>query len=413
MGCFQSLDDKRRGTFAADWAPLEYAAVSGFGGPAKFCPLDALVVEYLGGKGKELKDKIGEMPLSEEKAKELVKEVWEGMKGLHKSLSETKDDDKADAVYGCYSGKEAFTQMDACMTDFAANSHSELKWPEEAPAEKPAGMEEAAGDMGEAAGEAAEGGEEAAAADAAPADAAPAEAAPKAAKELKAWGEFAAVTDLPKLLTALAFTYNVFGDAISAETMHRELGGSEFSNKLAGAATLIGAYCAKEALGEGAAEGDSYAPALLTENDVATVKEALDLKDKENALIFPGAIASHADLTKAEGEFYKKDGYTKVVYKMTSKTFKGAEGLHVAYRPFFTVEKWEEPAEGKDYCLVTLTPFSKHVFADIAAWTAACEAAGAAVATAVEAGKEAAGMGEKPPAMEEPAAAEAAEGDGM
>lgn len=99
------------------------------------------------------------------------------------------------------------------MVDFAANSHSELKWPEEAPAEKPEGMEEPAAAEGE--GEAAEGGE-GEAAEAAPADAAPAEAAPKAAKELSAWGEFAAVTDLPKLLTALAFTHNVFGDALSA-----------------------------------------------------------------------------------------------------------------------------------------------------------------------------------------------------
>lgn len=252
------------------------------------------------------------------------------------------------------------------------------------------------------------------AAEAAPADAAPAGDAPKAAKELKAFGEFAAVTDLPKLLTALAFTYNVFGDALSAEVMHKELGGSEFSKALAPAATLVAAYVGKEALG--GEDGDSYAPALLTENDVATVKEALDLKDKENALIFPGAIASYADLTKAEGEYYKKDGYTKVMYKMTSKTFKPAEGLCVAYRPFFTVEKWEEPAEGKDYCLVTLTPFAKHVFADIAAWTAACEAVGAAAATVAEAGAAAAGGDAKPegegekPAAEEPAMAE---GDGM
>jgi len=34
-------------------------------------------------------------------------------------------------------------------------------------------------------------------------------------------------------LTALAFTYNVFGDALSAEVMHKELGGSEFSKALA------------------------------------------------------------------------------------------------------------------------------------------------------------------------------------
>lgn len=111
MGCFQSLDDKRRGAFAGDWTPLEFAIVPAWGGPARFCPLDALVIDYLGGKGKELKEKC-EMPLTEDKAKELVKEVWEGMKALHKHLEEKKGEDKENGVYGCYSGKEAFTQMD-------------------------------------------------------------------------------------------------------------------------------------------------------------------------------------------------------------------------------------------------------------------------------------------------------------
>lgn len=195
--------------------------------------------------------------------------------------------------------------------------------------------------------------------------------------------------------------------------MHMELGGNEYGKGLAPVATLIAAYCQAELLGEGATEGESFAPALLTDNDVADVKAALENKDKEDALIFPGAIATCNDLTKAEGWYYKKEGYTQVMYKMTHKTFKPAgDYLCVSYRPFFTVDKWEDPAEGKDYAVVTLTPFTKHVFADIAAWTAAVEGGAAAAGAAVEAAKDAV---EKKEGEEAPAEGEGdkAEGEGM
>lgn len=286
------------------------------------------------------------------------------------------------------------------MTDFAANSHSDLKWPEGAPAEKPAGMEE--GDA-PAEGDAAamEGGE---------GDMDAAAGGDAAATGLKAWGEFAAVTDLPKLLTALTFTCNVFGDAVTAQILHKELGGNEYGKQLGVVATLVAGYCLAELAGEGATEGESFAPALLTADCVAEVKESFDCKDKEEAIIFPGAIASYPDLTQAEGEFYKKEGYTKVMYKMTTKTFKPAgPNFLCTYRPFFTVEKWEEPAEGKDYAVVTLTPFKKHLFADIAAWTAAVEGGAAVAGAAVEAAKDAAAK----PEEEAPKEGEMAEGEAM
>ena len=117
---------------------------------------------------------------------------------------------------GCYSGKEAYEQMNACMKDFAENSHADLKWPEEAAAaEKPSGMEEGGADAGmEAAGDAAEGGEGEAAADAAPEGDAAAASAPASGPALKDWGEFAAVTDIPKLLVALCFAHNIFFDVV-------------------------------------------------------------------------------------------------------------------------------------------------------------------------------------------------------
>ena len=51
---------------------------------------------YLGGEGKDFKDKIGEFPLTEDKAKEIVKQVWDGMKSFMKKVEENKEKDKKD-----------------------------------------------------------------------------------------------------------------------------------------------------------------------------------------------------------------------------------------------------------------------------------------------------------------------------
>jgi len=93
MGCLQSADDKRRETFLHDWSLLEFAMVKGFN-PKHYVPVDYAVCRYLGGEGKDFKDKIGEFPLTEDKAKEIVKQVWDGMKVFVKELEANKGKDK-------------------------------------------------------------------------------------------------------------------------------------------------------------------------------------------------------------------------------------------------------------------------------------------------------------------------------
>lgn len=127
------------------------------------------------------------------------------------------------------------------------------------------------------------------------------------------------------------------------------------------------------------------------------------MKDKGNALIFPGVISSHAELGSAEGAFIQKDG-KKVMFKMKHKTFKPAGSSIVAYRPFFTVDKIEAD-EGKGYTLVTLTPFTDKISADLAEYNSKIGGAVAAATAVADAAKDAAG--DKPAEDDKPA-----EGDG-
>lgn len=152
------------------------------------------------------------------------------------------------------------------MKDFAENSHCDLKWPEEAAAEKPEGMEDPPKGEGDAAeGDAAEGGEGEGGGDAAPADG---EGAPASGgASLKDWGEFASATDVPKLLVALCHIHHIFGDAVKVELMQAELGGK--ADWFQTAATLMAAYLLKEM--ESGAEEESFAPANLPEEDFAEV----------------------------------------------------------------------------------------------------------------------------------------------
>jgi len=301
--------------------------------------------------------------------------------------------------------------MNACMKDFAENSHADLKWPEEAAAaEKPAGMEEGGADAGmEAAGDAAEGGEgEAAAAE----GEAAAASAPASGPALKDWGEFAAVTDIPKLLVALAFCHNIFFDVVKWEIMwHEYEGDASKDTDFGAAATLMAAYLSKELAS--AEEVECFAPANVSEEDMADITACSEAKDKGAALIFPGMFDGFAEQGTAEGGYYKKDGgYTKVMYKMKHKGLKPAGNLIVMYRPFFTVEKIED-VDGKDYKLVTLTPYSEHLFADLSDYYSKIKDGVAVVGAVAGAAKTAAegdkGMEDKP----EEGAGDKPEGEGM
>jgi|ERR1719454_1326126 hypothetical protein len=100
MGCFGSREDSRRKVFDEDWSTNDYAF-----GPAEvkdlkaFCPLDLIVVKWLADK-KELAEKLGELPLTEDKAKELGGEVWASMKEFHAIIAKTKEGTTKDEVFG-------------------------------------------------------------------------------------------------------------------------------------------------------------------------------------------------------------------------------------------------------------------------------------------------------------------------
>lgn len=109
--------DAKRKALADDWTGGEYAyAVGGIATLDAFCPLDKIAVKFCGGEAKELKDGIGELTdkkLAEDKAKELGEKVWTALKKLHADFKADKDSDKK--VFGKYTAKEAFEQIDGAV----------------------------------------------------------------------------------------------------------------------------------------------------------------------------------------------------------------------------------------------------------------------------------------------------------
>ena len=385
MGCLGSKEDKRRGELEENFTGCEYAFTPGSVKDLQaFCPLDWIVAKWVGDK-KELKDKIGEWPITEEKVKEISGEIWTSMKEFHALLAKTKDGDKAGAVFGKYTGKEAFEQMEAVMTTFAANSELGLKWPEEeaAAAEKPAGMEGMEGEMAAMDGEMmAEGGEmmegEMAAMEGMAMEAM---AAKMSLIAPDAFGEAKGAAEVPKLLLSLMFTQPVFGDAVKSATMTFDLGGDKGVANFAGIAAVVGAYVNA---GE-KAEADSFGAAWLTGVDMEELQEVAAQKEAK-ALVFPGIVGAWSDQADALSQLCPADGKTKVLFKFKGKVLKPAgDKLHVFCRQFAKVESLEAPAEGTDYHVCTLSDYTEHVYETVAAWSEAVGKLTAVVAEAKEA----------------------------
>ena len=117
MGCFDSKMDSKRKALADDWTGMDYAfGVGGIATLDEFCPLDKLVVKFIGGEGKELKDALGDDPskLDAEKGKELGNKIFEALKKLHGDYKGGKDDGEK-KVFGKYTAKEAFEHIDAAV----------------------------------------------------------------------------------------------------------------------------------------------------------------------------------------------------------------------------------------------------------------------------------------------------------
>lgn len=277
--------------------------------------------------------------------------------------------------------------MEAVMTAFATKSGLDYKWPEEAAAEKPPGMEEAAPEMMDPAAEM-EGGdaEMAAEGEAAAKEGEDKPADAMAAMSLIAADAFGAAdgpAEVPKLLLSLMFYQPVFGDAVKSATMTFDLGGEKAVGNFAAIAALVGAYVNA---GE-KAEADSFGAAWLTGDDMDELKEVLEQKEAK-ALVFPGIVGAWSDQTDALGQLCKAEGKTKVLFKFKGKVLKPAgDKLQVFCRQFAKVESLEAPAEGADYHVCTLSDFTAHVYDTVAAWTEAIGKIGAVVADVMDAGK--------------------------
>lgn len=329
MGCFGSREDARRKVFDEDWTGNEFAFAPGSVKDLQaFCPLDKIVCKYVGDQ-KELKDKLGEWPITEDKVKELKDDVWKALKEFHAVLAKTKDEDKQ--VFGKYTGKDAFAQMEEVMKVYAEKSGLEHKWPEEEAAEKPAGMGDEAPKEGDAPGEANDGGEE---------DGEKKEGDDAAAKEgagdapkmaliaPDAFGDNSGAAAVPKLLLSLMFYHPVFGDAVKAAVMTHELGGDKAVANLGAVACLTGAWVDKEEK----EEKDSWGCAWLTGDDMDELKEVSEQKDAK-ALVFPGVVGAWKEKDDALGAVGKVEGKTKVLFKFHGKAAAPAgDKLHVFCR---------------------------------------------------------------------------------
>lgn len=256
---------------------------------------------------------------------------------------------------------------------------------EEAAATAPEGMEKKEGED-----EAAEGGD----ADAA-ADAGMAKEASAAKRETPGFDTFTDADGpggIPKLLLAMYVAFPAFGDAVKAQVLDYEFGGSG-SDDLAAVATIIGGLVDVE---EREAKA-SFGCAWITADDVEELK---GLDTKVSALVFPGTVVGWVDKDTAIGcAGEKPEGKTKCIFEFAGKVMT-CEKAHVFHRQFAKIKEVKE--DGGDL-FVTLEDFTEAVSATVAEWSDKVKKAAEGAGAAVEAAKEAADAGgdekkEDPPA---------------
>lgn len=392
MGCLDSKMDAKRKALADDWTGGEYAyAVGGITSLDAFCPLDKIAVKFCGGEAKELKDGIGEFAdkktLAEDKAKELGEKIFTALKKLHADFKADKDSDKK--AFGKYTAKEAFEQIDNAVKKWCEKSGLEHKLEEEAAATAPEGMEMADG-MGEG-DMAMEGGEDMMAMEMGEG------MAGKAARATPAFDSFEGTdgpTNIPTLLLAMYVAFPAFGDAVKAQVLDYEFGGSG-SDDLAAVATIIGGYVDEQEKTEGA----SWGCAWLTGDDVEELKT---LDTKVSALVFPGTVVGWADKDTAVGSAGEKpEGKTQVIFEFAG-SHKAVDKAHIFHRQFAKVKEVKEEGDGLH---VVLEDFKEAVSATVAEWSEKVKKAAEGAGAAVDAAKEAAdkAMGDGDMMMEAPA----------
>jgi hypothetical protein len=366
--------DAKRKALADDWTGGEYAfAIGTLATYDEFCPLDKIAVKFCGGEAKELKDGLGEpgLTLAEDKGKELGEKIWTALKKLHEDFKKEKDSDKK--AYGKYTAKDAFAQIDEAVGKWCAKSGLEHKLEGEAPATAPAGME---GEM--AMGEAMEGGMDMMEGDMMMmAAAAPKREAPDFDSMCDAEGP----TEIPKILLAMYVAYPVFGDAVKAQVLDHEFGGSGSDDLGVVATILCGFVDAQEK-----AEAESWGCAWCTADELEELK---NLDKEKSALVFPGTVVAWDSKDTAVGNAGEKpEGKNKVMFQFTNTKHFAKDKAHIVHRAFAKVKEVKEEDGGT---LVVLEDFADEAFKTVAAWSekvkvlaAAAGAAGEAVADAAK-----------------------------
>ena len=354
MGCFGSRMDSRRKAIEGDWNGLEYS----FGvGSVKtldgFYPLDKLVVKLVG-EGKELKEQIGDLDgskIPEDKATALADKIFEALKKTHEEFKKNESSD--DLVFGKYTGKEAFKQVDDAVKLWCEKSGFEHKLETAEAAKAPEGMGEA---EAEAAPMEMEGGEEAAAADAeAPKEEAKAKIA-RDVPDIAAFGDFAAKVEIPKLLTAMVVCFPAFGDAVKSQVVSYDLGG-DGADSFKEVAALTGAYVDSSEK----ADTDSFGCARLSAEDLEELQE-VDKNKETQALVFPGIVVAWADEATATGYVEAGKG-TLVTFKFKGKAFKPAGDKAVVFHRQFA--KVKELKQDGDKWVCELEDFADAAFATV------------------------------------------------
>lgn len=215
----------------------------------------------------------------------------------------------------------------------------------------------------------------------------------KETPEFDANFECADATDIPKLLTGLCVCYPAFGDAVKAQVVDHEFGGSG-PEDLGAVAAASGGFVDKQEK----EEADVFACAWLTDDELAELKETSEAKTTK-ALVFPGLIVAWGDKDSAVGNAGEcPSGKKKVVFTGKFKAFKVGDKAKVIHRQFAKIKELKEE-DGGHTC--ELEDFSDAVFESVKAWSDKVKELAAAGTAVAEAGMEAAmeAMGDKPDEM--------------
>jgi len=214
-------------------------------------------------------------------------------------------------------------------------------------------------------------------------------AAPKKeTPEPEAFGELKGPTEIPKILVCMLVCFPAFADAVKAQVIDWEFGGSGKTD-LAPLVAIAGSYIDSHEK----AEAESWGCAWVTDADIEDLKAADTEKDKK-ALVFPGVVTAWPTKEAAIGDAGDVKDKKKVLFKFANKVHKAAgDKVHVIYRPMGKVTSCKEDG---GVTTVEMEDFAAATFATIKEHTDKVAALAKAAKDGVEAVMEAAGMGDKP-----------------